>query len=239
MRFVNQDYSSESSGSDIDIQGARKKLNVRKINKGKDTSNILLPVTICGVELEVDPDTGADVDIISKDDFQKIYNKRPEVADLISVPKEAIRALCGAKLGIIRVLKGASFSNKTVKNLRKDLYVIENGIHTHPLLSEKTLIDLGMVQYSVDGKFASEGRVLKTEKTNEISNQTEDSSDEKRGREEMEKIISTHKELFTGIGKLKDPQSHEPILTHIEMKPEIQSVIQPPRVVPHHLRDRT
>ena len=72
---------------------------------------------------------------------------------LISVPKEAIRALGGAKLRIICVLKGAKLSNKTVKNLVRDIYVTENGIHNHPLLSEKTLLKLGMVQYSADREF--------------------------------------------------------------------------------------
>ena len=61
------------SDSDIDIQGARLKLNVKRVKAGNDASNILLPVTFCGVELGIDPDTGADVDLISKDDFQKIY----------------------------------------------------------------------------------------------------------------------------------------------------------------------
>lgn len=44
--------------------------------------------------------------------------------------------------------------------------------------------------------------------------------------------------MFEGIGRLKDPHD-EPILTHIQMKPEAQPVIQPPRVIPHHLRERT
>ena len=145
--------TSSDSDEDIDIQGARLKLNVRKVNSGKDASNILLPVNVCGVELDIDPDTGADVDLISKDDFQKIYQQHPDVEKLISVPKEAIRALGGAKLGIICVLKGAKLSNKTVKNLVRDIYVTENGIHNHPLLSEKTLLELGMVQYSADGEF--------------------------------------------------------------------------------------
>jgi hypothetical protein len=152
QKAITKDDTSDSD-EDIDIQGAQLKLNVRKVNSGKDASNILLPVNVCGVELDIDPDTGADVDLISKDDFQKIYQQHPDVEKLISVPKEAIRALGGAKLGIICILKGAKLSNKTVKNLVRDIYVTENGIHNHPLLSEKTLLELGMVQYSADGEF--------------------------------------------------------------------------------------
>ena len=72
--------------------------------------------------------------MISKDDFQKIYQKYPEIAKLITIPKEAIRALGGAKLAIMCVLKGVTLSNKTVKNLVRDVYVTANGIHIHPPL---------------------------------------------------------------------------------------------------------
>ena len=196
QEVVTKDDTSDSD-ADIDIQRARLKLNVRKVKAGKDASNILLPVKNYGVELDIDPDTGADVDLFSKDDFQKIYKQRPEVEKLISVPKEAIRGLGGAKLGIICVLKGATLSNKTVKNIAKDIYVTENGIHNHPLLSEKTLLELGMVQYSADGRFA-EHSVKKVDKAS-----IKDSDDKRGGVQE--KIVHIHKKLFEGIGRFKDP----------------------------------
>jgi hypothetical protein len=235
QKAITKDDTSDSD-EDIDIQGARLKLNVRKVNSGKDASNILLPVNVCGVELDIDPDTGADVDLISKDDFQKIYQQHPDVEKLISVPKEAIRALGVAKLGIICVLKGAKLSNKTVKNLVRDIYVTENGFHNHPLLSEKTLLELGMVQYSADGEFADRN-VKKIEKIE--GNKSMEDSSEKIGIAEMGKIVSTHKKLFEGIGRFKDLHNGEPILTHIQMKPEAEPAIQPPRVIPHHLREKT
>ena len=129
-------------------------------------------------------------------------------------------------------MKGATLSNKTVKNIAKDIYVTENGIHNHPLLSEKTLLELGMVQYSADGRFA-EHSVKKVDKAS-IKD-----SDDKRGGVQMEKIVHIHKKLFEGIGRFKDPWNGEPILTHIQMKPEAEPVIQPLRVVPHHLREKT
>ena len=236
QKAITKDDTSLSDDSDIDIQGASLKLNVRKVKAGKDASNILLPVNICGVELDIDPDTGTDVDLISKDDFQKIYQQRSDVEKLISVPKEAIRALGGAKLGIICVLKDATLSNKTVKNLVRDIYVTENSIHNHPLLSEKTLLELGMVQYRADGEFADQS-VKKVEKIE--SDKSIQDSREKSEIAKMEKIVSTHKKLFEGIGRFKDPHNDEPILTHIQMKPEAEPVIQPPRVIPHHLREKT
>ena len=46
------------------------KLGIRAV-KGQNTSNILLPVYICGTKIIVDPDTGADVDLISAADLQR------------------------------------------------------------------------------------------------------------------------------------------------------------------------
>ena len=140
--------------------------------------------------------------MISKDNFQKIYQQRPDVEKLISVPKEAIRALGGAKLGIICVLKDATLSNKTVKNIVRDIYVTENGIHNHPLLSEKTLLDLGMVQYIADGEFAEQS----VKKINKVdSDKSVQDSSEKTGIAQMGKIVSTYKKSFEGIGRFKDP----------------------------------
>ena len=45
--------------------------------------------------------------------------------------------------------------------------------------------------------------------------------------------------MFHGIGTLKNPEIGEPILTHIEMNADAKPVIQPPRLVPHHLEERT
>lgn len=112
----------------------------------------------------------------------------------------------------------------------------ENGIHNHPLLSEKTLLDLGMVQYSADGEFEEES----VKKINKVArDKSMQDSSEKTGIAHMEKIVSTYKKLFEGIGRFKDPYNGEPFLTHIQMKPEAEPVIQPPRVIPHHLRERT
>ena len=82
-----------------------------------------------------------------------------------------------------------------------------------------------------------QNRVKKIDKVD--SDKSVQDSSEKTGIAQMEKIVSTYKKLFEGIGRFKDPYNGEPILTHIQMKPEAEPVIQPPRVIPHHLRERT
>ena len=43
-------------------------------------------------------------------------------------------------------------SNKNAEILT-DFYFIEDGIHKFPLLSERALVDLGMIKYSAEGEF--------------------------------------------------------------------------------------
>jgi hypothetical protein len=60
-----QQDSVDSSHSDPEFyKCVSEKLGIRAV-KGQNTSNILLPVYICGIKIIVDPDTGADVDLIS------------------------------------------------------------------------------------------------------------------------------------------------------------------------------
>ena len=45
--------------------------------------------------------------------------------------------------------------------------------------------------------------------------------------------------MFHDVGTLKNLETREPILTHIEMNSDVKPVIQPPRPVPHHLEEKT
>lgn len=132
----------------------------------------------------------------------------------MSVPKERIRALGGAKLGIICDPKDAILSNKTIKNLAKDVY----GIHSHPLLSEKTLLELGMVQFSANGEFAD--RNIRESKNTEC-NEGKSTKHERKKKSvvAMGKILCTQKKLFEGIGRFKDSNNGELTWTHVQMKP--------------------
>ena len=92
---------SDTSDSDADFyKCVSEKLGIRAV-KGQNTSNILLPVHICGTNIMVDPDTGADVDLISESDFKKIYEANPNVKRKIKKPKQKIYALNGEELQVI------------------------------------------------------------------------------------------------------------------------------------------
>ena len=93
-----QQDSVDSSDSDPEFyKCVSEKLGIRAV-KGQNTSNILLPVYICGTKIIVDPDTGADVDLISVKDFKKIHEENPEIKKQTKKPKQKIYALNGEEL---------------------------------------------------------------------------------------------------------------------------------------------
>jgi hypothetical protein len=225
--------SVDSSDSDPEFyKCVSEKLGIRAV-KGQNTSNILLPVYICGKKIIVDPDTGADVDLISVSDFKKIHEANPEIKKQVKKPKQKIYALNGEELEVIATIKDAKLSNKNAETLT-DLYIIEDGIHKYPLLSERTLVNLGMIKYSAEGEF-----VMKVNAGENNGAEQKCKPEDKAPQKELRKILQKHKKMFHGIGTLKNPETGEPILTHIEMNPDARPVIQPPRPVPHHLEERT
>ena len=90
------------------------------------------------------------------------------------------------------------------------------------------MLELGMVQYSADGEFADR-KIEKVEKTENSRKESTEDLMAKKGITAMEKILSTRKKLFEGIGRLRDPHNGELILTHIQMKPEAEHTPPPER----------
>ena len=225
-----QDYDDSSDSDPEFYRCVSEKLGIRAV-KGQNISNILLPVYVFETKIIVDPDTGADVDLIPVNDFKKIHEQNPDIKRHIKKPKRKIYALNGEELEVIATLKDVKLSNQNAETLT-DLYVIQDGIHRYPLLSEKTLINLGMIKYSTKGEF-----VKKVDARTD--NETECKPEDESPKRELRRILQKHKKMFHGIGTLKNPETGEAILTHIEMNPDAKPVIQPPRPVPHHLEEKT
>ena len=228
--------SSDSSNSDPEFyKCVSEKLGIRAVT-GQNTSNILLPVHICATKIMVDPDIGADVDLISASDFKKIYEANPIVKSQIKKPKQKIYALNGEELEVIARIKEAKFTNKNTETFT-DLYILQDGIHRHPaLLSERTLLNLGMIKYSAEGEFVKKADAKADDVTEKVCRVD---VEDKSPLTDLGKIVQKHKKMFKGTGTLKNPESGEPILAHIEMNLDAKPAIQPPRPVPHHPEERT
>ena len=87
MRNYVHDYDDSSDSDPEFCRCVSEKLGIRAV-KGQNTSNILLPVYVYETKIIVDPDTGADVDLIPASDFKKIYEQNPDIKKHIKKPKE-------------------------------------------------------------------------------------------------------------------------------------------------------
>ena len=231
MRNCRLDYDDSTDSDPEFYRCVSEKLGIRAV-KGQNISNILLPVYVYETKIIVDPDTGADVDLISGSDFKKIREQNPDIKKHIKKPKRKIYALNGEELQVIATIKDVKLSNKYAETLT-DLYVIPDGIDKYPLLSERTLINLGMIKYSIQGEFVKKVDARRKK-------ERECKPEDELPKRELRRILQKHKKMFHGIGTLKNPETGEPILTHIEMNSEPKPVIQPPRPVPpHHLEEKT
>ena len=201
------------------------KLGIRAVT-GQNTSNILSPVHI-GTNHR---------NLISASDFKKIYEANPIVKSQIKKPKQKIYALNGEELEVIARIKEAKFTNKNTETFT-DLYILQDGIHRHPApLSERTLLNLGMIKYSAEGEFVKKADAKADDVTEKVCRVD---VEDKSPLTDLGKIVQKHKKMFKGTGTLKNPESGEPILAHIEMNLDAKPAIQPPRPVPHHPEERT
>ena len=78
MRNYRHDYDDSSDSDPEFYRCVSEKLGIRAV-KGQNISNILLPVYVYETKIIVDPDTGADVDLMPASDFKKIHEQNPDI----------------------------------------------------------------------------------------------------------------------------------------------------------------
>ena len=197
IRHVEKNYpNNESSGSgsetDEDIGRILQHLNVHRTTQPQSTTN-KCKVWINGCQIEVEPDTGADANIMDERQFDRLLRATPDLE------------LCKTKIKL--------------KTLKADLPVvgecdvtIENETRTTDAkiiiiqgIGCQTLEELGMVKFDATGGLKQPNR-----ETTKNVHKLETGSDE---------VVHRHKKLFEGIGKTQrdgqDIEIHLPLKDHI------------------------
>ena len=114
-----------------------------------------------------------------------------------------ITALGGASLDLLGCIKDVKIHNKNSEIL-STLYVLRNGVYEHPLLSERSLLKLGMIKYNEEGEFLKRTVLQLSDSSPEIllNNDCE--------KRKLQMILADHNCLFNGIGKLSKRYSVPP-----------------------------
>ena len=233
VRRAAHDSESEDSDSDFEreldfIDESVRHLTVGKIkiNKVSDFEKTV-PVVINDVIVHMEPDSGADVNVM--DEFQYRALKRKSFDEIALTESKTKLSTLQNELGISGEFK-ATARNLT-RGTETTFVVVRGKINSPPLLGRKTLFELGMLEIRPDGtlKEPNKLRIQYKKSVRSILDQQE--------KLKLDTILAQHEEIFQGIGKIYDKKKNEEFLVKFSMKPDATPVAQKPRPVPYYLQE--
>ena len=161
--------SSDTSGDECFIHD----LKIHKVSQGIQKT---CTIFINGIETTVEPDTGADTNIMDEYQFRKLQTERPEMALQESTIK--LKAL-NHDLPIIGECT-VKIENQT-REIEATIVVVKGKIDSLPLLGRPSLDELGMLKIDETGGLKDRNKAVK-----KIKNE----------HPELEKILHRYKNLF-------------------------------------------
>ena len=124
---------------------------VKSCTINKVTQGTRFPVTICNLEFHCIPDTGSDANIMSHRDFAKIKTANPKIK--LQNKSTELKSITNHKLPCLGMFV-TQLSSMSASCTDK-IFVMENKFKiSEPILSESCLLNLGLVSYSAEGKYA-------------------------------------------------------------------------------------
>jgi hypothetical protein len=221
IRHVEVNKNEESSDSDDDstdedIERIVRHLNIHRTVKERGEKNECA-ILINGAKVIVEPDTGADANVMDEYQFKSLVQQVPEETELRKT-RMKLKTLT-EELPVMGECS-VTMENETRK-AEATIAVIKGKIDSYPLLGRKTLEDLGMVTFDATGRLKEPNRDLKhIHRVN-------------HGNKDLVEIINRHEERFKGIGQVK--RDGEIVEIKLPMKENGEPVAQKPRRVPYHL----
>ena len=220
-RHVEVNKNEESSDSDDDstdedIERIVRHLNIHRTVKERGEKNECA-ILINGVKVIVEPDTGADANVMDEYQFKSLLQQIPEETELLKT-RMKLKTLT-EELPVMGECS-VTMENETRK-AEATIAVIKGKIDSYPLLGRKTLEDLGMVTFDATGRLKEPNRDLKP--IHRVNH----------GNKDLVEIINRHEERFKGIGQVK--RDGEIVEINLLMKENVEPVAQKPRRVPYHL----
>ncbi len=213
-----RDRSSSTESSTSSDNDLVNHLKIYKTSKESKKSASPCVVYINGHKTLVEPDTGADSNIMDEIQFRELKNKSTKLH--LYESKIKLNTL-KEKLPV----KGEC--NVTIENETRQtqvpLVIVEGKINSLPLIGRATLEELGMVKIDESGRLKEPNKPIQNIRKLQ---QTTPS---------VEEILEPYQDLFHGIGRAT--RNGEEIQLHLPMKEDAEPVAQKPRRVAYHLMD--
>ena len=223
--------AGESTSSDDEFfgQAAEHLSQAKKVKQvgGVSTTSRCVKVKLNDVDVQMEADSGADVNIMDEHQFKALVH-RSSVKPVLQPSNVKLYTL-QHKLDVKGEFR-ATIRNDTCGRL-VTFVVVFGRIKSPPLIGKETLLGLGMLKIQPNGSLA-EPNSLGTSSEGCVANNVKDT-----GMQEMEDLVAKYSHLFEGIGKMEDKKRGKEILGHFHMKANAMPVAQKPRSVPYYLQE--
>ena len=169
------------------------------------------------INVFMEPDSGADVNIMDEHQFKALTNRSQAKLEL----KPSKIKLSTLQNGIpVKGEMKAIIRNETCGTKAK-IVIVKGRINSPPLISKKTLEDLGMLKIDPKGQFAHENELkIKVVSAGEYS-----------------QMCKKYKEVFTGVGKIEDKKNGTSLFAKFTMREDAVPVAQKARPVAYYLQE--
>ena len=223
--------AGESTSSDDEFfgQAAEHLSQAKKVKQvgGVSTTSRRVKVKLNDVDVQMEADSGADVNIMDEHQFKALVH-RSSVKPVLQPSNVKLYTL-QHKLDVKGEFR-ATIRNDTCGRL-VTFVVVFGRIKSPPLIGKETLLGLGMLKIQPNGSLADPNS-LGTSSEGCVANTVKDT-----GMQEMEDLVAKYSHLFEGIGKMEDKKRGKEILGHFHMKANAIPVAQKPRSVPYYLQE--
>ena len=231
-RITKTAEAGESTSSDDEFfgQAAEHLLQAKKVKQigGVSTTSRCVRVKLNDVDVQMERDSGADVNIMDEHQFKAFVHRSSDKPVL--QPSNVKLYTLQHKLDVKGEFR-ATIRNDTCGRL-VTFVVVFGRIKSPPLIGKETLIGLGMLKIQPNGGLAERLESLGMSSNGCAANTVKDT-----GMQEIEDFVAKYRHLFEGIGEMEDKKRGKEILGHFHMKASAKPVAQKPRSVPYYLQE--
>ncbi len=210
-------YDETSSDDEFLNEAAAHLKTIKRVSNSKDNT---ATVRIDDVDTLVEMDSGADENIMDEHQFKALQHHSAHPYTLEKTTKKLSNLMTELP---VKGEFSAVIRNQTC-GVQTSMVVVKGHMGSRPLLSRDTLIALGMMELHPDGALAQPNNL----RIKEIHNTN--------CSEQAQEIADQYKEVFTGIGMIRDKKADKDIYGRFNMQQGVAPVAQKPRQVPYFLQ---
>ena len=197
-----------------------------KVNKVRDFEKTV-PIVINDVIVRMEPDSGADVNVMDEYHYKALKRKSYEK---IALHDSSTRlSMLQNELHVFGEFK--STARNETRGTDTTFVVVKGKINSPPLLGRRTLIELGMFEITPDGNLKESNELRRTD------SKAVKSILDNKVKSDIETILQQHEEVFKGIGKIFDTKNNKDFFVKFSMKAEATPVAQKPLPVLYYLQE--